>query len=68
MEKDVLFINGERYVKDRQKKSERLNLLIRPDTVRNLKKFAHENDISVNELANQIFEYFLTQFDTGWKP
>lgn len=68
LEGDVLFINGERYIKDKEKKSERLQLLVRPDTIKKLKKIAYENDISLNELANQILEYFLTQFDMGWKP
>lgn len=68
MDKEVIFINGTRYVKDKGKKSGRMNLLIRPDTINRLKKFAYENDMSVNELANQVFEYFLAQFDMGWKP
>ena len=37
-------------------KSQRMQLLVRPCTAQKLKEIAQENDISVNELANRLFE------------
>ena len=63
-----VFINGKRFVEDKDKKTERMMLLVRPNTKARLKKYADENGTSMNDLANRVFEYFLSQFDMGWKP
>lgn len=44
------------YVLARESKSERLQLLIRPTTLKKLKKEAAERGISLNELCNRLLE------------
>jgi len=48
---------GYRLVKE--SKTERLQLLVRPATLKRLRRRAEEQDISVNELCNRLFENYV---------
>ena len=43
----------------RESKSERVQLLVRPATMKRLRKRAEEQDISVNELCNRLFDNYV---------
>lgn len=43
----------------RENKSERVQLLVRPATMKRLRKRAEEQDISVNELCNRLFDNYV---------
>lgn len=43
----------------RENKSERVQLLVRPVTMKRLRKRAEEQDISVNELCNRLFDNYV---------
>lgn len=47
------------YVLKRESKSERMQLLVRPTTKQALKKLADDKGISVNDLANTIFDEYI---------
>ena len=47
------------YVLKREGKSERMQLLIRPTTKQELKKIADAKGVSVNDLANTIFDEYI---------
>ena len=59
MKENSLVVNGKKYVIAREAKSERLQLLVRPSTKEGLVEIADTADISLNELANRIFEDFI---------
>lgn len=45
--------------KIRETKSKALNLLIKPSTYAALKSEAESKDMSINEIANQLFEQYI---------
>ena len=52
---------GYKLIEVRESKTKRLQLLVRPSTVAELKNIAIENNTSLNNLINQILENYLDQ-------
>lgn len=51
----------EGYKLSRLNKSERLQLLVRPDTKTNIKQIAARKGLSMNDLVNQILEAYVNE-------
>ncbi len=49
------------YLKNRETKSKRVNILVKPSTYDNLQEYAKENGTSMNDIINQAIKSFLSK-------